>query len=210
MPLFSNKESNGFRNRYTLLKIIILLFHTATVRPTRSMCLLSISLLKIVPFLAGFPSTRTHYNTVCGLVEKPATRGLVSWFIRCLPHLDSKKYSHTKHHFSYYFRHRTPFRPKSNSIQSQNTIKYILKLHTKFCWFTVSTWVSRNQCTLWATGSCCSQPWFTTADWLALIWVQVGSAGLCRLVQPYILHYVNRLPNLHDPLDPTCIQASVN
>ncbi len=29
------------------------------------------------PFLAGFPSTPTHYNTVCGVVEKPATRGLV-------------------------------------------------------------------------------------------------------------------------------------
>ncbi len=27
------------------------------------------------PFLAGFPSTPTHYNTVCGVVEKPATSG---------------------------------------------------------------------------------------------------------------------------------------
>ncbi len=33
---------------------------------------------KVSPLLAGFPITPTHYNTVCRVVEKPATRGLVS------------------------------------------------------------------------------------------------------------------------------------
>ena len=79
------------------------------------MCLLSISLLKGSPFFGGFSqhsnplqhsqqsAGKTCHLGTCKLNSRCL---LISWYIK---HISNKIIN------SYFFRHRTPFRPKSNS-----------------------------------------------------------------------------------------------
>ena len=86
------------------------------------------------PFLAGFPSTLTHYNTVNRVREKPAIWGLVRLISKCLLISWLLTIFTHKNINSYFYRHRTPFRPKSNSTLALTDRKPTLESTDRPTW----------------------------------------------------------------------------